>query len=279
MIGFVDVGGGTRGIFGAGVFDYCMDHGITGDLFVGVSAGAANGVSYIAGQRGRNLVFYNEYAFRKEYMGKSVFRKTGSYIGLDYIYGTLSNSDGEYPINQEAFESNAMDMVVVATDAETGEPVYFPKSMIKKDDYRVISASCCVPVICKPYQVGDQLLYDGGISDPIPYKVAFDAGCDKVIVVLTKPKDFYRTPEKDKRLSRFIKRKYPKAAQDLMNRYNKYNDSLLVIRELEKYGQLLIIAPDDIGNLKTLTKDHKQLEKMYQMGYEKASAIEAYLKR
>jgi len=44
MIGFVDVGGGTRGIFGAGVFDYCIDHGIECDYFVGVSAGAANGV-------------------------------------------------------------------------------------------------------------------------------------------------------------------------------------------------------------------------------------------
>lgn len=58
MIGFVDVGGGTRGIFGAGVFDYCMDYGIPGDLFDGVSAGAENGISYIAGQRGATNISY-----------------------------------------------------------------------------------------------------------------------------------------------------------------------------------------------------------------------------
>ena len=88
-IGVIDVGGGTRGIFGAGVLDFCMDNGIHFDHFVGVSAGSANGASYIAGQKGRNLVFYNEYAFRKEYMSWENFRKTGSYIDLDYIYGTL----------------------------------------------------------------------------------------------------------------------------------------------------------------------------------------------
>ena len=76
MIGFVDVGGGTRGIFGAGVFDYCIDHGIECDYFIGVSAGAANGVSFIGGQRGRNYVYYNDYAFRKEYMSKRNFIKT-----------------------------------------------------------------------------------------------------------------------------------------------------------------------------------------------------------
>lgn len=36
----VDVGGGMRGIYAAGVLDYCMDHEITFDLGVGVSAGS-----------------------------------------------------------------------------------------------------------------------------------------------------------------------------------------------------------------------------------------------
>ena len=28
MTGIVDVGGGLRGIYGAGIFDYCMEQGI-----------------------------------------------------------------------------------------------------------------------------------------------------------------------------------------------------------------------------------------------------------
>ena len=97
----IDVGGGLRGIYGAGVLDTCIDEGVTFDTCYGVSAGAANCVSYLAGQRGRNHKFYTEYALRKDYMSWEHFVKTGSYLNLDYIYGTLSNSGGEYPLDFE----------------------------------------------------------------------------------------------------------------------------------------------------------------------------------
>ena len=41
-IGVVDVGSGLRGIYAAGIFDYCMDQRIHFDVCVGVSAGGAN---------------------------------------------------------------------------------------------------------------------------------------------------------------------------------------------------------------------------------------------
>lgn len=49
--GIVDVGGGLRGVYAAGVFDRCLDIGIHFDVCVGVSAGSANISSYIAGQK------------------------------------------------------------------------------------------------------------------------------------------------------------------------------------------------------------------------------------
>lgn len=277
MIGFVDVGGGTRGIFGAGVFDYCIDHGIECDYFIGVSAGAANGVSFIGGQRGRNYVYYNDYAFRKEYMSKRNFIKTGSYLGLDYIYRTLSNSDGEYPVDYQSFIKSKTDFFAVATDAITGSPIYFGKDTMKENDYGILCASCCVPVVCKPYEITGQMYFDGGISDPIPVQKAIDDGCDKIVIVLTKPKCEFRTPEKDIRLSKLLRKKYPKAAEALSNRADTYNNSLKTILRLEKEGSVLIVAPDDIGKLKTLSQDHVQLDMLYQMGYEKARLIESYL--
>ena len=49
-IGVIDVGGGYRGIYAAGVLDYCMDQKIAFDLGIGISAGSANLASYAAGQ-------------------------------------------------------------------------------------------------------------------------------------------------------------------------------------------------------------------------------------
>ena len=45
MTGVIDVGGGTRGIYGAGVFDWCIDNGIKFHYCIDVSAGSANCVS------------------------------------------------------------------------------------------------------------------------------------------------------------------------------------------------------------------------------------------
>jgi predicted patatin/cPLA2 family phospholipase len=50
-IGIVDVGGGLRGVYAAGIFDYCLEREIRFDLCIGVSAGAANICSFLAGQR------------------------------------------------------------------------------------------------------------------------------------------------------------------------------------------------------------------------------------
>ena len=52
-IGVIDVGGGLRGIYAAGVFDWCMENDVQFDYGIGISAGSANLASYISGQHGR----------------------------------------------------------------------------------------------------------------------------------------------------------------------------------------------------------------------------------
>ena len=278
-IGVIDVGGGTRGIFGAGVLDFCMDNGIHFDHFVGVSAGSANGASYIAGQKGRNLVFYNEYAFRKEYMSWENFRKTGSYIDLDYIYGTLSNEDGEYPLDYDAMMANPCGFEIVATNAVTGRPMYFRKEEMERNRYDFFKASSCVPGINKPYYIGKIPCYDGGLSDPVPYKRVFRAGCDKVVAILTKPRDTVRNSGKDRALAAAIAWEYPKAAETWINRSKIYNESVEELFELEKEGKALIVAPEDIGGLKTLSQDHGALEDLYRQGLRAAEAIQEFVEK
>ena len=76
MLGIVDVGGGMRCIYSAGVYDCFYDRKIDVGYCLGVSAGSANLISYVCGQRGRNLAFYSDYALRKEYMSAENFIKT-----------------------------------------------------------------------------------------------------------------------------------------------------------------------------------------------------------
>ena len=276
-IGAVDVGGGTRGIFGAGVLDRCMDLGIHFDFFVGVSAGCANGASFIAGQRGRNYRFYNEYAFRKEYMSIENWINTGSYLDLDYIYGTLSNDDGEYPLDYDALMADPCELEVVATNAVTGRAMYFRKEEIERNKYDFFKASSCVPGINKPYPVGKIPCYDGGLADPVPYKRIFRAGCDKAVIILTRPRETIRNSGKDRILAAAIAHEYPKAAETWINRAYVYNRSIDEIFQLEKEGKVLIVAPLDIKGLKTLSQDHAALEDLYEQGLRAAETIPGFI--
>ena len=276
-LGIVDVGGGLRGIYAAGVLDYCMDQNIRFDLGIGVSAGSANLASYAAGQRGRNYRFYTEYAFRKEYMSIRNLIFKGSYVDMEYVYGTLSRSDGEDPVDYAAFRDNPMELIVVATEAKTGKAKYFDKSDVPPDEYSVMMASSAIPFFCKPYGVRGVPYYDGALGDPVPVEKAFQLGCDRVVVMLTKPEQELRTPKKDERIAALIRRKYPAAAEKLCQRAQRYNESVALAQDYARQGKTLIVAPDDTCGVDTLTKDKVSLEQLYQKGYQDGEKISSYL--
>ena len=276
-IGVVDVGGGFRGIYAAGVLDFCMDEGVRFDLGIGVSAGSANLSSYAAGQCRRNRKFYAEYGLRKEYAGIGNFVKRRSFLNLDYGYGTLSNSDGEYPLDYQAIVRNPMELYVVATDARTGEVKYFDKSDLHQDDYSILKASSSIPFICRPYPVGDALYYDGALGDPVPIAKAFELGCDRVVVLLTKPKDLIRVPGNDLRLARGIQKHYPEAAEKLRLRADHYNEGVALAKQYARQGRALIVAPDDTCGVSTLTRDADALNRLYEKGYADGRKILSFL--
>ena len=277
--GIVDVGGGERGVYGAGVFDACLQRQIHFDYHIGVSAGSANIASFLAGQAGRNYQFYTEYSFRKEYMGWKAFLHCGSYIDLEYIYGdALTNSGGEYPLDYGTMTASGAEFEIVATDADSAQPVYYALEDMSRDDYGAIKGSSCLPVVARPYRWKGRLLYDGGLSDPIPVKRAFERGCDRVVLILTRPKDSYRDPSKDALFGKLLKCTHRKAGEALLRRAETYNRELDEAKAYEAEGKLLIVAPDDIGGMKTLTKDQAEIQKMYEKGKRDAQAIAAFLK-
>ena len=273
----IDVGGGNRDVMAAGVFDRLMDDHIAIDCCIGVSAGAANCCSYAAGQRGRNLKFYTGYNFSPRAIGLLAWLKTGgSMVDMDYIYQELSGSKGRCPLDYEAYAASDIDVKYVATDALTGRPVYFGKNEITKDNYGVLSASSAHPLYCKPYDYKGRTYFDGFLSDPIPVKKAVEDGFDKIILILLLPKDHFKGGSKDKDIASRIKN-YPKVAE-LMAGYSKlYNDELKLALELEAQGRCLILAPDSFIEISAVSKNKKEILKIYNDGYKKAEAVRGFL--
>ena len=276
-IGIVDVGGGLRGIYAAGVLDWCMENHIHFDCCIGVSAGSANVVSYLAGQKGRNFRFYYDYSFRKEYMGLGHFIRKGSYVNTEYIYGVLSNADGEDPLDYESLVLNPAQLFVVAQEAISGQTKYFDKNDLHQDDYRILMASSSIPFVNRPFEMDGILYYDGALADPVPIQKAFDEGCDRVVLILTKPVHIPREPGKDPFLAKRIQKKYPKSAENLRRRAERYNTSVELAKQLEQQGDVLIVAPDSIQGVSTLTRNKSALKRLYEKGYRDGTAILSWL--
>lgn len=275
--GVIDVGGGLRGVYAAGVLDYCMEQDIQFDLGIGVSAGSANMAAFAAGQKGRNYKFYTEYAFRKQYMGIGNFIFKRSFVDMDYVYGTLSNSNGENPLNYSAFQNNPMELWVVATDAVTGEAEYFNKEDFMQDDYSVLKASSSIPFVCKPYTVHGKPYFDGGLGDPVPIQKAFELGCDKAVLILTKPENEIRNSVKEEKIAVMLNKRYPAIAESLRRRAELYNKSVKLAQKYAKQGRVLIISPDDICGADTLKRDKEVLKRLYKKGLNDAQRIRQFM--
>ena len=276
--GLIDVGGGFRGTYGAGAMDYFIEKNINFDVNIGVSAGSGNIANYMAKQKGRCMPFYTQYGSRPECTGIRNFLTTGSYINLDYLYGELASSNGENPLDYRTLKENPAEFIIVATDAITGDTKYFTKDDLKQDDYSPIMASSSLPAVGEPRIIDSVPYFDGGLSDPVPVQKAFDAGCDKVVLILTKPREYRREPGKDAVFAALLEHRFPQISRRLSLRYKTYNYGVDLAEYYASQGKLLILAPDDTCGLETIARTEDGMYQMYSKGYSDADKVLDFLK-
>lgn len=264
--GLVVEGGGMKCAYNAGILDAFLDHKITFDYCIGVSGGAGDVASYVAGQRGRNIRFFTEHIHSSKYFGIKSLLTTGNLFGLQYIYGELTNSTGKDPLDFPAIMKNPAVYQVVATNAMTGEAEYFGKEDMKQDDYRPIMASCAIPAVCRPVEINGSLYYDGGIADAVPVRHALEEGCDRLVVILSKQRGYVKKPQGMRFLYSRICRRYPKIVEAIDQRHITYGENLKEVFDLEKEGKAFIFAPSENIKVGTYSMNEETEWKLYDLG-------------
>lgn len=279
-IGMVFEGGASRTLFSCGVMDAFLDENIMPDYYVGVSAGIAYGVSYLSKQRGRNLTLAKHYMSKKKYQGlRHLFNKDEkSYYNVEYVFRDVPKH--LLPYDYDALAAFPGEVEAGVTNIHTGKAEYLP---VPKDESNVdtLVASCALPVFFKPVKVGKHYYLDGGVSDSIPYLHAMEKGCDRVVVVLTRQRDYVKKQEPATRFSTSLYKKYPNIVKDIKERPERYNESLQKLRELEEQGKVFVIAPEDTMGVGRTETNPEKLEALYQQGYriamEQMKALREYL--
>ena len=265
--GLVLEGGALRTIFSSGVCDALLDKGLPlPDYTVGVSAGIAYGVSYLSRQSRRNLKLVTTYANDRRYMGwrNMADRRNRSYFGLKFAYETIPNQ--LLPFDYETFAAYPGTVEAVVTNLNTGKAEYLPAP---RRDARnlLLQATCAIPMMFPIIELDGQPYLDGGCADAIPWRRAFEAGCDRVVVILTQPRDYCKEGDRTIRMIERHFRKYPDFVETMRTRSERYNASREELFDLEAQGKVLVIAPEDTLGCSRTEKDLEILRALWQSGY------------
>ena len=268
--GLVLEGGALRTIFSSGACDGLLAGNVMTDYVIGVSAGIAYGVSYVSRQRGRNLEILTRYVNDRRYMGMgNLLRKDNrSYFGLKFTYDTIPNE--LVPFDYETFAAYPGEVEAVVTNLETGKAEYFPVSR-EHGDFKLLQATCALPLMFPIYDIEGHPCMDGGAADAIPFRRAFEKGCDKAIVILTRPRDYIRRTEKLQKAIERHYRQYPNFCQTMRDRAETYNRDREELFRLEREGKVLVIAPEDTRGVSRIERNVEKLRLLWSDGFQQAT--------
>ncbi len=166
--------GSARGLAHIGVIRALEEAGIHVDCVAGTSIGAVIGAVYASGKLDSLQDAYLAMDWKKiAYFFDIVFPKSGIIDGRK-----LADFVREY-VDTERFEELSMAFSAVATDLNTGEEVVLATG----DVIEAVRASFSVPGMFTPVRMGERILIDGGIVNPVPVSVVRKMGAKTVIAV------------------------------------------------------------------------------------------------
>lgn len=268
-----------RGMFTAGVIDVMLEHNITVDGAIGVSAGAVFGCNYKSKQIGRIIRYNKRFCNDSRYMSFRSLLKTGNLFSVPFCYDTVPYHLD--PIDTDAYQKNPMPFYVVCTDVKTGKPVYHRCDRADKTDIDWFRGSASMPLVSTPAWVGKQGLLDGGISDSIPLQALEKLGYKRNIVILTQPKGYKKSKNKAVPFMKVALHKYPKVVDAMATRHLRYNEQTAYVEQREREGFAFVLRPTAPLNIPHIEHDPNELERVYQLGRrvatERLPAMQAFL--
>lgn len=269
--GIVLEGGALRTIFSSGVCDGLLEADLLPDYVIGVSAGIAYGVSYVSRQKGRNLEIVTKYANDKRYMGlrNLLVPSNRCYFGLRFTYETIPNE--LIPFDYDTFAAYPGEVEAVVTNLKSGKAEYLPVPR-RDEGFLLLQATCAMPLLFPIFWLDGIPCLDGGSSDGIPYRRAFEMGCDRVVVVLTRERSYRRQPEKLQPLIDLRYHRYPNFCQTMRTRAERYNACREELFRLEKEGKVLLIAPESTQGFSRVERDLDKIRALWKDGYDQGLA-------
>lgn len=258
-------GGSYRGIYTSGVLDVFMEHDIYPDCVLGVSAGALNGLGYVAKQPGRCRDIVLSYGLDPRYVGTKALRYEHNLVGFDFILRDLQHV---LPFDSEAFLDPARQFYVGVTNCRTGQPEFINRDE-SSDFLTAVAASCSMPYLCRKVAIGDDFYLDGGASSRLGLEFLDQhPEYDRVVVLLTRRLSYRK--KKPSGLMRNVGKRlyhdYPLLLDKLQREDEIYAAEREHLAQLSRSGRVLVLQPQTELEIGRLERDLDRLKVGYETG-------------
>ena len=270
-------GGGMRGAFTAGIVATLIEEGIDFPHVSGISAGSSNTVNYVSRDAKRAHDTFTTVADSPEFGGFRHWIEGRGMFNVDYLYDEIAQPDGDAPLDLDTFLANPAEVRIGAFNATRGEEVWFTTDEMRtvEDVGRCVRASSTLPIIMPTVTIDGDTYVDGalGPNGGIPLDAPMRDGYRKFFVVLTRPRDFVKTPTKPGVCSalRLAFPRLPSIAEAVARRTVAYNAARRKLFQLEEQGRALIVTPGDLG-IDKMEMNVDRLEDAYDAGVARARA-------
>ena len=274
-------GGGTRGVFTAGVLDYLMEKEVKFPYVIGVSAGACNAIDYVSKQIGRTKDCTIIQDRKNRYIGTKDALKKGYLFDMDRLFDEYPNR--LFPFDFDTYFASDIQCEVVMTNCFTGEAMYLSEKQDKERLLTICRASSSIPLISPVVDVDGIPCVDGGVADSVPLIHSMKLGHQKNVVVLTRNKGYRKkAPGKSRLLYTAALKKYPNLLNALLNRYRNYNRVMELVEKWEEEGHIFVIRPE-VEPVSRTEQNVEKLTEFYDHGYQlmkqRMEEMQAYLEK
>lgn len=257
QVGLVLGIGVAYGFCHVGVLKVIEEEKIPVDVIAGSSIGALIATLWAVGYSSEQILeITKEFSEPKHIWG--LIDLTFPHLGFikgNKLYGFLKKHLGD-----KTFYDVRVPLKVIASDVKRKEPKVFDKGLLVD----AVMASCAMPGVFTPFKSKEELLFDGGVTNPLPTEALLKVGVKKIIAVNVTPsrQDILKQYEKIKQnltvnIPQDIKRK------NWFNLKERFKDvfktnildiifssvEILQSEVAEKEGQLadIVLHPDTSG--------------------------------
>ncbi len=165
-------GGGARGFAHIGVIKALEDAGIEADIVTGASSGAIVAALYASGRRGGEL-WNIALTLERDDIVDFVL------VGEGWVKGEALQNFVNRQVDGKPIEALPRSFALVATEARSNRMTVFNRG----NTGIAVRASASVPRLFVPPVINGEEYLDGGLTSPVPVKLARAMGADIVIAV------------------------------------------------------------------------------------------------